>query len=175
MNKKILSIGFLLLIIIFNLKGQDAYSDKIDSLLVSMGKLILNDLSKDSIKVLKRPYIGFGDSFEFKVIFDAKRSVILTYLHRPEAIKEKINKRKYQFKYINFSNYVHDHNELPYDLFDSFSYKFMQVQTKGETFGDAMFGEYKFKAAPEGLTIIDKKIEILTGEKSILEKYNSDW
>lgn len=176
MKTKILSVAFLLLMFVFNVKAQDAYSDKIDSLLVSISKLIFIDLSTDSFKVLQRPYIGFGDSFEFNVIFDTKRSVILTYLHRPESINRKINKRKHQFKYIIFSNYIHDHNELPYDMFDSFSYKFLQVQTKGETLGgDALFGEYRFKATNEGLTIIDKKIEILKGKSAILGKHNSDW
>ncbi len=72
-------------------------------------------------------------------------------------------------------NYISDHNELPYDIFDSFNYKFLLLQKKGETFGDALFGEYRFKATSAGLTIIDKKIETLKGESAILEKHNSDW
>lgn len=177
MKTKILSIVvFLLLMVAFNLKAQDPYSDKIDSLLVSMSKLIINDLSKDSIKVLQRPWIGFGDSFEFYIIFDAKRSVILTYLHRNESVSKIFYKKRHPIKYIMFMDYVRDHNELPNDMFDFFSYKFLQVQTKGETLGgDALFGEYRFKATNEGLTIIDKKIEILKGESAILEKHNSDW
>ncbi len=176
MKTKILSLVFLLLLVVFNLKAQDTYSNKIDSLLVSISKLIINDLSKDSIKVLQRPWIGLGDSFEFKVIFDTKRSVILTYLHRPESFSEIYHKKRGPIKYIIFSNYIQDHNELPYDMFDSFSYKFLQVQTKEEALGgDALFGEYRFKATNEGLIIIDKKIEILKGESTILTKHNSDW
>ena len=176
MKKYVTTISFLLIWFAPDLKAQDAYSDTIDSLLVSMGKIIFNDLTSDSIKIHKRPYIGFGDSFEFKVFFDAKRSVILTYLHRPDSIMmNKINKRKYQFRYTIFRDYIHDHNELPYDSFDSFGYKFLQVQLKGESFADALFGEYRFKATPKGLSIISKKIEILKGENTILKKHNSDW
>lgn len=178
MKTKYFTISFLLLLIAPNLKAQDTYGRKIDTLLVSIGKLILNDLSNDSIKVLKRPWIGFGDSFELEVVFNAKKSVILTYLNRTEELKEKCHKTKlkHQFKYKMFMNYIHDHNELPYGTFDSFSYKFLLLQTKGEALGgEALFGEYTFKAGSEGLTIIDKRIGTLKGEKAILEKHGSDW
>lgn len=175
MKIKIKIICFLLLIVIPNLEAQDNYSTMVDSLLISVKKLLINDLSKDTIIVLERPWKGFGDSYKFEVIFDDNRSIVLTYLNRPELSNPNISRTKHRFKYVMFRNYINEHKELPYRKFDYLKYKFLLLQKKGETFGDAMFGEYKFKAAPEGLTIIDKRIEIITGEKSILEKHNSVW
>jgi hypothetical protein len=174
MKTKIITLFLLVFTLALSLKGQDVYNNKIDSMLVSMGKLIYNDLTNEGITVLKRPHIGFGDSFELKVILDSKQSAVITFLSRPESIQNKIIK-KHKFKYVNFFNYVSKHNELPYDLFDSFSYKFLQVQTKGESYKVALFGQYKFKADSKGLKIIDKKIEILSTEKDVSEKYNSVW
>jgi hypothetical protein len=175
MKTKIIILFFLLLTLTLNLKGQDVYNNKIDSILVAMGNLIYKDLKTEGIIVLKRPHIGFGDSFELKVILDSKQSAFITFLSRPESIKNKIIKKRHQFKYKKFFNYVSKYNELPYDLFDSFSYKFLQGQSKGESFEIALFGQYIFKADPKGLRIIDKKIEFLSNEKAVLEKFNSVW
>lgn len=177
MKTKVIKISILLLLIIPSSKAQDVYLDKIDSLLKTMGKLILNDLSKDSIKVTERPRIWFGEAFELEVIFDAKRSFIITSLNRPEATKKKTSKwhLKRDFYFDMFMDYINEHNELPYNTFDSFTYKFLLAPKKGETFGDALFGDYRFKAKQEGLSIIDKKIVILKGENAILEKHNSVW
>lgn len=177
--KIIVKTIFLLLLVINNnnIKAQDVYNQTIDSLLVSMSKLILEDITKDSVKVQARPWIGFGDSFELKVAFDSLHSEMLTSLNRPSDLNKKTSKWKLKrnIKLKTFMDYTYKHKDFPYVMFEYFNYKFLQVKLKDETFGDGMFGEFEFKASPEGLKIINKKIEILTGEKSILEKHNSVW
>jgi len=165
----------VLLINIPNLNAQNVFNEKIDSLLVSIDELILNDLSKDSTIVSMRPW-GLGESYKFEVIFKDNRSIVLRYLNRPEfSDPKKPIVTKHRFKLVVFRSYINDHKELPYSKIDYLRYQFLLLQKKGETFGEAMFGEYKIKATPEGLTIMGKKLEILTGEKSILEKHNSVW
>jgi hypothetical protein len=169
------TICLLMLINIPSLNAQNVFYDKVDSLLISASKLILNDLSKDSIIVLDRPWKGFGESYKFEVIFNDNRSIVLAFYNRPELSDPNKSISTHHFKYVMFRNYINENKELPYNKVNCLKYEFLLLQKKGETFGDAMFGEFKFKVAPEGLTIIDKKKEILTGEKSILEKHNSVW
>ncbi len=178
MTKRIIII--CLFLIYFNIitRSQDVYQNRIDSLLVSIGRSIAKDISESGIKVLDRPWIGFGESFELEVIFDSKHSALLTFFNRPNGFskhKHSIKKVTPHIKYLMFYNFITDNNELPYKMFESFNYKFLLLERKGETFGDALFGEYRFKAAYDVLTIIDKKIEILKGDSTILKKNNSNW
>ena len=129
------------------------------------------------MKISQRPWNGFGDSFEFEIIFNAKQFETLTSLRRPDSLElvHKKMKLKSYIKLRMFMDYVYDHSELPYDQYDYFKYAFIQALKKGEASGDAIFGIYKFKATKEGLTIIDRNIETLNSKKAILDKYNSDW
>lgn len=176
MKTKVLII-LILLSFIHRTSAQDVYLNMIDSLLKTMSKLILNDLSANGIKLSERPWIGFGDSFELDVVFDTKRSETLTSLSRPDSLKQVHKKRKLTsyIKRTMFLDYVYDHSELPYDQFDYLNYTFLQAQIGEENFGAAIFGIYKFEATKEGLTIIDRNIEILNSKEAIMDKYNSDW
>jgi len=72
-------------------------------------------------------------------------------------------------------DYIYDNNEFPYNTFDHFSYKFMQVLDRGNLQSDAVYGEYIFKISPKELTIIDKKTEIIKGFDDIKSKQFSKW
>ena len=177
MRIKVILTSVLLISIVPVLMSQDIYLDEIDSLLVSMGKLIKNDLSQEGIKVHQRPWIGFGDCFELEVVFDEKDSKSLTSLSRPDSLKKKDSKLNFSLykKSRSFRDYIYENDELPYELFDYFNYYFLQAQTNGDSFNGAIFGVYRFNASVEGLSIIDNNIEILEEEIIILEKFNTEW
>jgi len=173
--KKIFTIlVFNLLLIGHNVKGQDVFNNKIDTLLVNLSKIILNDLKNDSIPISLRPWIGFGDAFELEVIFDAKHSFQMTSLSRPDSLRPKYSKWRFISveKSHMFMNYVYENNDWPYGKFEYFTYKFLQVIDSSM---DAVYGEYRFNVSSKGPIFINKKIEILKGKESIIKKQFSKW
>jgi hypothetical protein len=175
--KRIFITIFFLLSVNTYAHSQDIFNSKIDTLLNRMSELILNDLKNDSIKLSPRPWIGLGDSFELTVIFDSRDSFQITSLSRPDSLRPKRNRWKFRnyFKIRLFMDYIYDNNEFPYDTFDHFSYKFMQVFDRGNLQSDAIYGEYLFKISPKELTVIDKKTEIIKGFDDIKSKQFSKW
>ncbi|MGV8826724.1 MAG: hypothetical protein ACWA6U_00260 [Breznakibacter sp.] len=169
----------ILFILAFNINAlsQDVFNNKIDTLLNSMSKIILEDLTKDSINISPRPWIGFGDSFELTVKFDSKDSYQITSLSRPDSLRQKSNKWKLRnsFKFRLFTNYIYVNNDFPYNTFEYFSYKFMQVLDRSNLQSDAVYGEYIFKVSPKELTVIDKKTEIIKGIEAIKRKQFLKW
>ncbi len=176
MKRILITILVLLLVNTYG-HSQDILISKIDTLLNRMSELILNDLTEDSIKLTPRPWIGLGDSFELTVMFDSKDSFQITSLSRPDSLRQKLNKLKLRnyYKSKHFMDYIYDNNEFPYNTFEHFSYKFMQVLDRENLQSDALYGEYLFKISPKELTVIDKKIEIIKGFNAIKSKQFSKW
>ena len=174
MKKVFTILVFNLLLIGYNTKAQDVFNNKIDTLLVNLSKLILNDLKNDSIIISMRPWIGFGDAFELEVIFDAKHSFQMTSLHRPDSLRPKYSKWRLAsfIKRDMFMHYIYENDEWPYDTFEYFTYKFLQVR---DSTRDGVFGEYRFNVNFKGLTIIERKVEILKGIEAIKNKQFSKW
>ena len=120
MIKKVMIIAMLLLAFCINGKSQikDVYNETIDSLLVSMSHLIKDDLSKNSIKVLERSWIGFGESFILEVVFDSKTTSMLTANRISEVMSEKFQKQKRSlkrnYKSSAFMHYINEYHALPY-------------------------------------------------------------
>jgi hypothetical protein len=177
MKKTFTILLFELIIIVFNVQSQDVFNNKIDTLLVQISKLIVNDLKNDSTEISSRPWIGFGDSFELKVIFNAKQSWQLTCFHRPDSLWPKYSKWRLShfLKRDYFRSYIYENDELPYNMFECFNYKFMQLIIKGDSINDAIYGEYRFSANSKGLTILDKNVKIIKGRQAIVDKQLSKW
>lgn len=176
--RKIQTIILFILAFNTNAISQDVFNNKIDTLLNSMSKIIMTDLKNDSIKVSQRPWIGLGDSFELTVIFDSKDLFQITSLSRPDSLRQKPNKWKLRNnnKVKLFMDYIYKNNEFPYNTFECFSFKFLQLIKKECSLSDsAVYGEYLFKISSQELTIIDKKIEILKGFDAIKKKQLSKW
>ena len=179
MIKKVMIIAMLLLIFCINGKSQvkDVYNETIDSLLVSMNHLIKDDLSKNSIEVLERSWIEFGESFILEVVFDSKTTSMLTANRISEVMSEKFQKQKRSlkrnYKSSAFMHYINEYHVLPYFFFEYFNYRFLLFAKKGESFGYALYGEYQFKATENGLTIKEKQIEILQDKEKVIQKYNA--
>jgi hypothetical protein len=176
--KKIFSTSLLLLTLNTFALSQDIFISKIDTLLDRMGKLIVKDLTNDSIKISPRPWIGIGDSYELEVIFDSKDSFQITSLSRPDSLRQEPN--KWELRKNNkiklFMGYIYKNNEFPYNTLECFSFKFIQVIEKECLPSDAaVYGEYKFKISSQELTIIDKKTEILKDFDAIKKKQLSKW
>jgi hypothetical protein len=165
---------FILLLIAHEAKAQDVFNNKIDTLLVKLSNVILNDLKDDSIIITKRPWIGFGDAFELEVIFDAKHSFQMTSLSRPDSLRPKYSKWRLAsfIKRDMFMHYIYENDEWPNDMFEYFTYKFLQVRDSSL---DAVFGEYRFNVNSKSLRIINKKVEIIQGRESIIKKQLSKW
>jgi hypothetical protein len=174
MKKTLTVVVFNLLLIGFNAKAQDVFNNKIDTLLVNLSKVILNDLKKDSILISMRPWIGFGDAFELEVIFDAKHSFQMTSLHRPDSLRPKYSKWRLAnfIKRDMFMHFIYENDEWPFDMFEYFTYKFIQVRDSSM---DAVFGEYRFNVNSKGILIIEKNIKIFKGRESIIKKQLSKW
>ena len=182
--KKIVT-GYLVLLYCLNCYSQggekyrgDRYNDFIDSMLITIGQLITNDLSKDSIFVVGRLW-RLGDAFVFEVVFDSKSTFILNMLGSNAMIKKTFKQRGpfnlRRWKFDAFRNYIDEHQALPYDSFDHFKYRFLLLAKNEKLLGEAVYGEYKFKATDKDISIMDRKIEILQDENSIRQKYNSNF
>lgn len=158
-----------------NIRAQDVYNERIDSLLDSIKCIVLDDLSKDSITILNRPWRGVGESYELRVVFDSLRSEVIRGFNRPVGLRERTSKWKirHNLKYLSFMRYTYEHKDFPYGMFDGFRYEFILLRKHGEEYGDALWGIYMFKASPSGLDIQSKSIDFLFGEKAIMDKYNS--
>jgi hypothetical protein len=170
-------IMIMILLFAFCVDSKSQNKDYLDSLLVYMDKLIRNDISNDSIYILERQWIGFGEVFILEVVFDAKNIGILTMLRASESMTKKYYKQPFQvrLRLSPFRRYINEHHTFPYNTFEYFNYRFLLFAKKGESFGDAIYGEYKFKATEKGISIMDKKIEVLQGENAIIQKYNSNF
>ena len=70
---------------------------------------------------------------------------------------------------------MHDYNAIPYHIIDIIKYKFLLIYKKGDSFDEAIYGEYIFKEKGGQLLFVDKYIETLLNEKDILTKYNDIW
>jgi len=181
MMKKIV-IGSLVFLCCFNSYSQikDNYNEMLDSLLISISRLIINDIHKDSILLLKRHLVGIGESYVFEIVFDRKATYILRMLGYSDSMYKKFAKQEKFFdfqrhKMYDFRNFIREYRALPHDSFDYFHYRFLIPYKKGESFGNALYGEYKFKAFEKNIFIIDKKIEILQDENAMLQKYLSNF
>jgi hypothetical protein len=172
MVKKIMII-ILLLAFQVNLKSQNWDFYNRDSLLISIDGLIRDDFLKDSIYVLERSWIGFGESFILEIVFDNKNTCIISTFRISESMKKKFEKKSLRLP--SFIKYVNKYHTLPYNTFEYFNYRFLLLAKKGELFGDAIYGEYKFKATEKKISIMDKKIEVLQGEDAIIQKYKSNF
>ena len=180
MVKKI-GISSLIFILCVNSYPQDRDNcmEMVDSMLILMKQLILTDLSKDSIEIQKRPMKGLGEFYVFEVVFDSKTTYILNIGGFNESKQKKYNKQESSFIFrkryhiLGFKQYIHEHNELPYNSFEYFSYKFLLFAKTDETYGGALYGEYKFKVTEKNIMISDKKIQILQSENEILQVYDS--
>ena len=174
--RKIILICILLFSVLLNLSSQSRFNSMIDSLENNISQLIVNDLAVNYNFVISQRtwWTCLGDSYEFKIVFDEECAYTIVS-HKPNGNKRhKIDKSHTKFRLFNL--HVNNQNELPYNFFNYFKYIFLNGKKEGDMFpGDAIFGEYEFKATPLELIIIDKKIETLTGEDKILEKYNADW
>jgi len=179
MKKKIL-ILIVLSAFFESSKSQSFYSKTTDSLLALINQIIREDLLKEEIYVERSwKWIEFGDCFIFEIVFDSKNSGILSMFQASESMKKKYEKQE-KFSVLKlrldaFREYVTVHNTLPYSTFEYFNYRFLLPAKKGESFGDVLYGEYKFKVTDNGVSIMDKKIEILQGEDAIMEKYKSNF
>lgn len=160
-----------------NIRAQDVYNERIDSLLDSIKCIVLDDLSKDCISILNRPWRGVGESYELRVVFDSLRSEVIRGFNRPVELMERTSKWKIRrnLKHLSFMRYTYEHKDFPYGMFDCFRYEFILLRKHGEEYGDALWGIYMFKSTPNGLVIQSKSIEFLFGEKAVMDKYNSVW
>ncbi len=137
------------------------------------------DLLNQGINVVERPWIGFGESFVFEVVFEKEKTCMLTIFRCSESIRKKYYKQSnsFNFRIYNrlrtFSRYIDEHHELPYAFFEYFNYRFLLLAKKDDSFKGAVYGEYKFKATKNDISIIDKKIVFLQNEKAIVQKYDS--
>ncbi|MEA4936994.1 hypothetical protein SDC9_100987 [bioreactor metagenome] len=174
--RKIILICILLFSVLLNLSSQSRFNRIIDSLENNISQLIANDLIVNyNFVISQRPWwTCLGDSYELKIVFDEECTYTIVSNKPDDSKHHKLDKSYTKFRLFNL--HLNNQNELPYNFFKYFKYIFLIGKKEGDLFsGDAIFGEYKFKATPLELIIIDKKIETLTGEDKIIEKYNADW
>jgi hypothetical protein len=178
MKKIILIIALFVIFVDGKSQNGDFFNKVIDSLLVSISQLIRNDLLNDNIYVLERSWIGFGEIFILEVVFDTKTTYILRIFSVSDTMRKKFYKQGNSFNFYKvraFGRYINEHYSFPYDSFEYFNYRFLLVPKKEESFRDGIYGEYKFKVTEKDISIIDRKIEILQDENSIMQKYNSNF
>lgn len=154
---------------------QDIYSEVIDSVLTEIKELIIEDMAKDSIKVYDRNRPWLGVSYVLEVAFDEKRVSCISHYKRPGIVRAGKWKIKHRIKENHFIHCVLKNGVIPYSDFEYLRYKFILAPLVKENFADPLYCEYSFKITSDKLTIIDKKVEPLVDEQSIIDKVNSDW
>ncbi|MGI6292653.1 MAG: hypothetical protein ACOXZH_09610 [Bacteroidales bacterium] len=182
-NKKVISILAFFTLMHFNVYTQtkNILNDMVDSLLISLNEIIINDFQKDCLYVSERSWIGFGESFVFEVVFDSNTSYIFTIQRASNSMQKKYHKQsnlfyslKKRYKWTIFRDFVEKNEKWPIDLYDHFRYKFLLLPKKGDNFEKTFFGEYNFKVLNNKIIINNKKIKQLDDLKTIEETYNAN-
>lgn len=172
---------FVYVLIIFSFskiyaQNGNNFNNVVDSTLVSISQLIKEDLAKKNITVLERRWIVIGEAHILEATCDNKTPYILSLLGVSKVKEQAFYKqnRPLRKKYIGrtIKGYTMQYGKLPDDIIEYLNFKFLLFAISKETFGDALYGEYKFKSLNGNLKIIDSRIEILNGEAEIIDKYN---
>jgi len=176
--KRFVIVGFTLLFFFNSYSvGQDNYNKMIDFVLITIGGLISSDLLNDSILIFDNSWKG--ESFVLEVVFDAKSTFIIRMLGSDSLRKKFYNQgglfNLRRWKFDEFRKFINEHQTFPYHSFDHFKYRFLLISKNEKLLGEAIYGEYKFKATDKEISIMDRKVETLQGEDAIKQRYNSNF
>ena len=180
-KKVVLYTIFIVLFTNINIQGKDNYNKLIDSLLITLGQKIENDLALNGYNIPKHTLYDIqlvGSSIILEVFYSSKKSYILTLYGTTGSMYDKYFKQTKGFNFRKrlifhaFRRFMEENNEIP---FDCLKYKFLTLYNESPRH-HAIYGEYLFKVDDdEVFEISEKKIEVLQSRDEIMRKYKLEF